>query len=132
MQILISQTVRSAGVSHERVRKTVVLTLRKLRAPRASLAVHLVGDARMRTLNRDYRGINRPTDVLSFPIKEKNDWGDIFLSIPYLKRQAKRFGVPFEEEFCRMLVHGLLHLAGFDHDTKTHAKRMFALQESLL
>jgi probable rRNA maturation factor len=132
MSCIIYQTVRRAGISHARVENIVGKTLRHLRSSKVSVAVHLIGDARMRRMNRVHRGSDRPTDVLSFPMREKEDWGDIFLSIPYVRRQAKRFDVPFEEEFRRMLIHGLLHLAGFDHDTKSQARRMFRLQESLL
>lgn len=132
MPCLVYQTVKNAGISQRRVKKTVEAVLRHVKFPHASVAVHLVGDTRMRTLNRTARGIDRSTDVLSFPMEEREDWGDIFLSIPYLRRQAKRFGVSFEEELHRMLIHGVLHLAGFDHDAPLSAKRMFALQESLL
>lgn len=132
MPCIIYQTVHHAGILHARVEKIVGKILRHLKSQNASVAVHLIGDARMRTLNRVHRGSDWSTDVLSFPIREKEDWGDIFLSIPYLHRQAKRFGVPFEEEFRRMLIHGLLHLAGYDHETKKQARRMFRLQESLL
>lgn len=132
MPCLIYKTVHNADISRIQVEKITLRVLRYLKFGNALVAVHLIGDARMRTLNHRHRGIDRPTDVLSFPIREKNDLGDIFLSIPFLVRQAKRFGVPFEEELRRMLIHGLLHLVGFDHETKIQARRMFRLQESLL
>lgn len=131
MPCTVYQTVHHAGISRLQVENIVLNILKQLQSEKASVAVHLVGNTRMRTLNRAHRGIDRATDVLSFPMQEREDWGDIFLSIPFLVTQAKRFGVPFEEEFRRMLIHGILHLAGFDHDAKGKAKRMFALQEKL-
>jgi probable rRNA maturation factor len=132
MPILVYQTVKNAGMPHARIKKVVAAALRQVKSPRASVAVHLVGETRMRTLNRTGRGIDRPTDVLSFPTGERDDWGDIFLCVPYLRRQAKRFGVSFEEEFCRMLIHGVLHLSGLDHDAPQPAKRMFGMQEAIV
>ena len=95
----------------------------------------------MRAMNRQTRGIDRPTDVLSFNPAEApvawprfpgaaDDLGDLFLCVPYIRRQARRFGVPYREEFLRMLVHGVLHLLGYDHTTKKDAQRMFAVQEA--
>ena len=96
------------------------------------VAVHLVSSNKIKTLNKKYRGINKDTDVLSFPMEEATDWGDIFICIPKIKKQAKEFGVTFEEEFKRMLIHGVLHLAGFDHQKKDESKKMFEIQESIL
>jgi probable rRNA maturation factor len=98
--------------------------------------VHIIGHTRMQTLNTLYRGISAPTDVLSFETGENwsgegsQELGDIFICQPYIITQANRFGVTPREEMIRMLVHGTLHLLGYDHEKQKDATRMFALQES--
>ena len=80
----------------------------------------LCGDGRMRTLNRRYRGMDRSTDVLAFPSAgspERGFLGDIAISIPYAARQARRAGEPFGRELDRLLLHGFLHLLGYDHES---------------
>jgi probable rRNA maturation factor len=74
----------------------------------------------MRTLNRRYRGMDRSTDVLAFPSSgspEGGFVGDIAISVPYAARQARRAGEPFGRELDRLLLHGFLHLLGYDHET---------------
>lgn len=94
----------------------------------------------MKELNRKYRGKNRPTDVLSFsrleggpPAGPVVDVGDIVLCPSVIRIQAREFGVPYHEELARMLIHGVLHIFGFDHErSKAEATRMLRLQETLL
>lgn len=138
-ECLVYQTIRRPGVSRQFIRQSVLAILSYLKKEEASVSIHLIGEQRMRQLNRLYRGLDRPTDVLSFAAKEgsrmphgEHDLGEIFLCPRVVQKQAKRFGVSFQEEFGRMLIHGLLHTLGFDHDTATHAKKMFSLQEDFL
>jgi len=88
------------------------------RAPR-EVSVLFCADTRMRALNRRYRGQDRPTDVLAFPTadSESGFLGDIVISVPYAERQARRRREPGAREIDRLLVHGLLHLMGYDHET---------------
>jgi len=99
------------------------------------VAVLLCGDARIQELNHKYRGKWAATDVLSFPREggRKGDpvCGDLAVSLDTLSRNADRFGTSENEEMKRLLVHGLLHLAGMDHGTGRTGK-MLALQERLL
>ena len=147
MPCTLNAKVRNLGMSRAFIRQTVGTTLRRLAAADAQVSINYIGDRKMQTLNRHYRGNNHPTDVLAFAALEdsvfshprfttKNslsaDWGDIFICVPQIRRQAKRFGVSYKEESCRMLIHGLLHLAGFDHVKPAGARAMFALQESIL
>lgn len=97
----------------------------------ATLTVTFIRDRLMRELNRDYRGIDRPTDVLSFAYSEipnhnkdrQNDWngsnhlGDVVISVETAERYARELGVPFESEIEHLVIHGALHLAGYDHET---------------
>jgi probable rRNA maturation factor len=98
----------------------------------AEVSVLLVGDTAMRSLNRRYRGKDRTTDVLSFPLREgrfsriqPHVLGDIVLSLPAAARQAKAAGEPRRVEIERLLVHGYLHLLGYDHEeSRVEAGRM--------
>ena len=74
------------------------------------------GDARMRRLNREFRRQDRSTDVLAFPAGDGELLGDIVVSVPYAARQARRRGEPRAREIERLLVHGYLHLLGYDHE----------------
>lgn len=137
--IHIYKRVRAADLPDAVIRKTVLAVLRRLRAPDVDVSIHFVGNERIRRLNRLYRGVDRPTDVLAFAVREgawvvKNqaDWGDVFLAVPYIRRQAKNNGIPYLEEAVRMLIHGTLHIAGYDHRYKDEAAEMFGLQEELL
>ncbi|HBB37539.1 MAG: putative rRNA maturation factor [Candidatus Magasanikbacteria bacterium GW2011_GWD2_43_18] len=131
-------TVSKIGVSQTYIRKTVDTTLNMIDHVSREVSVHCVGEQRMRTLNREFRDIDRPTDVLSFPTEDtfsgetQTDSGDIFLCPKYIAKQAKRFGTTYKEECTRMLIHGVLHLHGYDHVKKKDAEDMFRVQEKIL
>lgn len=91
------------------------------------LSVSLVGPRKIKELNRKYRHKDSVTDVLSFPLKEEKEMGDIFICSGQVKRQAKKIGISFEEELARMLTHGILHLVGYNHE-----KKHFDLQEKIV
>jgi probable rRNA maturation factor len=137
--VTVYQQVQHLPLSAVRLRSAADVVFKKLHLPKAIISIHCIGNARMRTLNRIYRGIDRPTDVLSFAAAEgigmkgdTDEIGDVFLAFPYLIHQAKRVGVPVDEECLRMLIHGILHALGYDHGKKKDAAVMFSLQESLL
>lgn len=90
--------------------------------------MYFCGDRRIRSLNRRYRGKNRPTDVLAFP-GEGPLLGDIVISVSFAGRQAQRRGEPRSREVDRLLLHGYLHLLGYDHETD--GGEMDALEASL-
>ncbi len=83
------------------------------------VSVLFCGDTRMRSLNRRYRRRDRPTDVLAFPAGAGAGGvlGDIVVSVPYAARQARRRDEPVPREIDRLVVHGFLHLLGYDHET---------------
>jgi probable rRNA maturation factor len=83
----------------------------------SGMAVTFVGDRKMRRLNRDYRGIDAPTDVLSFVYGNPGELGDVVISTATAARQAESLGVPFDVELRQLVIHGTLHLAGYDHET---------------
>lgn len=136
-ECVVFQNVRLAGISRQRIEKIVGALLRRLNNSRGIVGIHLVGSDRMRRLNHVSRGIDRATDVLSFPINDRgrtaafqtDELGDVFLCLSVIQNQAKRFGVSVQEELVRMLTHGMLHLLGHDHATQREANVMFHLQE---
>lgn len=86
-------------------------------APQASsLGVRFASDRELRRVNRQYRGKDKPTDVLSFP-GEEGHLGDILISVPTARRQAESAGHSTERELKVLLLHGVLHCLGYDHET---------------
>ncbi len=115
-------------------------TLEKLNVENAHLSIILIDDDTMHEMNKKYRGIDRTTDVLSFAyednqkvICEIRELGDIFISIPKMESQAVEYGHSEKRELSFLVVHGVLHLLGFDHTIdEEHEKEQFALQEEIL
>ncbi|MCI8777812.1 MAG: rRNA maturation RNase YbeY [Bacilli bacterium] len=91
-------------------------------------------------LNKEYRGIDRPTDVISFALEDNADLiqsnlrvlGDIYISIDKVYEQAKEYGHSNLREICFLMIHGFLHLLGYDHMEEAEEKVMFAKQEEIL
>ena len=109
------------------------------------LSVSLVDNEFIHKMNKDYRNIDRPTDVISFAFLDTETnrqeillskapvvLGDIYISIDKAKEQAKEYGHPLERELKFLFVHGLLHLLGYDHMKKEDEEIMFPLQEKIL
>ena len=85
----------------------------------SSATIAFVSDKRIRELNRQFRDIDRATDVLSFPADgpDKSNLGDIAISAETAATQAKENGLSFDDEIAQLILHGLLHLSGYDHET---------------
>ena len=103
----------------------------------AELSLELVGDGRMSRLNRTYRGGDGPTDVLAFPLRESPGprsalLGDVVIAFPTAVRQAVSLGHSIDEELVRLLIHGLLHLLGYDHERGEHEARRMQRKEKAL
>jgi probable rRNA maturation factor len=93
-----------------------------------NISLVLVGDAKMKELNKKYRGKNRVTDVLSF-----EELNEIFICLPQAKRQAKALKHPLNCELTRLVVHGIVHLKGYEHEgSKRQAARMLAVENKIL
>ena len=103
----------------------------------AEVCIGLVGDTKMRRLNRTYRHQDRTTDVLAFAYREARTGaspllGDVVISIPAARRQAKAFTHSLDEEVLRLLIHGVLHLVGYDHErSRQQARRMHRKEKEL-
>ena len=100
------------------------------------LTVSLVGEEQMRQLNRTWRNIDAPTDVLSFPMLEEgfddNLLGDVVICLPVAEKQAKEYGHGLSRELAFLAVHGILHLLGRDHENDIEREMMEREQEALL
>lgn len=108
-----------------------------------TVGIRIVGNTAIRRLNNEFRGIDKATDVLSFPnydslvdmkqSQEKNKYvGDLAISLDKVHLQALEYGHSFKREICFLFVHGLLHLIGYDHKDSESEKMMFSLQELIL
>lgn len=122
------------------IKKSVAATLRGAgRAGDFEVGVVFVSDAEMLKLNASYRGKRRTTDVLSFgndgawPGGGKGELlGDVIVSVAQAERQAQAAGKPLRAEIAMLLVHGVLHLLGYDHEKLSEEKVMFQLQNRIL
>lgn len=101
----------------------------------------LVDDERIHEINREYRHIDRSTDVVSFAMEDNDQFyvegmprtlGDIFISVDHAKKQAEEYGHSLRREMCFLFTHGILHLLGYDHMTDEQEKEMFGLQDQIL
>jgi probable rRNA maturation factor len=101
----------------------------------AEVSILLVGDRRIRALNREWRDVDRPTDVLSFALSDPPGigplLGDVVMSVETATRRARDEGRPVARELERYLAHGLLHLLGFDHERPEDARRMARIEARL-
>jgi probable rRNA maturation factor len=84
---------------------------------KSSATIAFVSDKRIRELNRQFRDVDQATDVLSFPADEKFNLGDVAVSVDTAAVQARENGLTFDEEIAQLILHGLLHLCGYDHET---------------
>lgn len=96
------------------------------------LSVVFAVDSEIKALNKKYRGKDRPTDVLSFPLGEKGILGDIVISVERARAQAEAFGTSFKSEVELYIIHGALHLLGYDDETPAAAKAMRKKEKELL
>lgn len=115
-------------------------TLEHENVKNAIFSVVFVDDNEIHEINRNYRNVDRITDVISFAFEDNQDLmyndirmlGDIYICIPQMKRQAEDFGHSEKRELSFLAVHGLLHLLGYDHMNVEDEKEMFSLQELIL
>ena len=119
--------VLDAALKHEKVKNAI-------------FSVVFMEDEEIHKMNKEYRGVDRVTDVISFAFEDNNDLvyngirmlGDIFICIPQMKRQASEYGHSEKRELAFLAVHGILHLLGYDHMNEEDEHVMFELQELIL
>lgn len=112
------------------------------RSGEASVSVIFVTPQEIHEINKSYRQMDRPTDVISFALKDSEDsyemmegeeeLGDIFINVQAIVDQAQEYGHSMRRECCFLFTHGLLHLLGYDHMEEAQEKEMFALQDVIL
>lgn len=104
--------------------------------PDAEVSLTLVNDEKIKELNKVYRGIEKSTDVLSFPLEDEDmpmfHLGDIVISLPTADRQAVDYGHSLNRELSFLAVHGFLHLLGYTHDDNESEREMFQKQNDIL
>jgi len=100
-------------------------TLKILKVKIPEISIVLVGDAKIKALNKKYRKSNKVTDVLVF------DYGEIFICLPQAKKQAKKLGHSLKKELAILLIHAILHLVGYKDKTKKDLNKMLKKQEEI-
>lgn len=128
----VSATTRTFKIDRKTLQQAAQLALKPLGSAEVSIAV--IGDRRMRALNRDALGHDYITDVLSFDHGDSPEGRVIELIVcaPFAARQAKQRGIPFIQELARYVVHGALHCAGYDDHSDKQRAAMWGEQERLL
>lgn len=144
MNVLVSCSHAEGTLDLERVRQTALFALAALDAPEtAEVSVSFVDDGEMASLNEEYRGKQGPTDVLSFecdnlddgfPVAEEDvfELGDVVIAPDVAARQAADAGCDYLDEVDMLVVHGVLHLNGYDHVDPADAEVMEPLQDDVL
>lgn len=137
----------AAEVNAASLRAVAAAALAACGVAEAELTLVITDDEEVQTLNREYRGVDAPTDVLSFAAQEGEDTisvppelaaemarylGDVLIAYPYTTRQAARYGVPLMAELRLLVAHGVLHLLGYDHADEEGEAAMWARQEAVL
>jgi probable rRNA maturation factor len=112
--------------------KQAAETARRAAKLKGGFSILLANDSALRRLNRDFRGADKPTNVLSFPAAAAAYRGDIAIAYGVTKREAKAAGKNFADHAAHLVVHGVLHLAGHDHQRSKDAKAMEALEAKIL
>jgi probable rRNA maturation factor len=136
MQIHYRNEVRGSGVDARALKSAMRRLLASIDRGDASISLTLVDDAAIRELNRDHRGKDKPTDVLSFPLEpepfaHEKLLGDIVISIETARRQAADYDAPLQREIERLMIHGLLHVLGHDHMEPDERREMEAEERRL-
>lgn len=124
---------------YEYLNEVIDFTLNKFEMNEALLNVIFINDEEMHEMNKNYRGIDRTTDVLSFALNDNkridteiNVLGDIYISIDKMKSQSIEYGHSEKRELSFLTVHGILHLLGYDHMEESDERVMFGLQKEIL
>lgn len=122
MEVLVRNNLQKPRIAPNKIKGLTKRILQLLRVQADEVSVVFVSDEEMRYYNQTYRSVPEPTDVLSFPLKGltpegKRNLGDIIISLETASRQAEELGHSVEREVKILLVHGLIHLLGYDHTT---------------
>jgi probable rRNA maturation factor len=141
MKVIIKNQQKLIRINLRTLRKDSLKLLTSFSLDGAELGILFVGDRRMKYLNRVYRNVDRTTDVLSFPLYNSREempcgveflLGDVVINPHQARKQADACGAGFNEEMRRLLIHGFLHLLGYDHErTPYEARKMKKAEKAL-
>ncbi len=138
--IYFRSEVKKSGVDTRRLKTVARTLLREVEEGDSAISISLVDDTEIHALNREHRGKDKPTDVLSFPLYEPGEeahphaerlLGDIVISVDTARRQAAEYDAPLQNEIYRLLIHGVLHVLGHDHEEPDERTRMEAEERRL-
>jgi len=139
MGILIDNRQNSRRISLTKIRRKARVILDALGSPEAELSVLLVDDAAIAQLNRQYLSRSGPTNVIAFPMREgefadvsPHLLGDVVISVETAEREGNESGMALESRLEELLVHGILHLFGYDHEKNTTDARLMAKKSTAL
>ncbi|MEN6489880.1 MAG: rRNA maturation RNase YbeY [Smithella sp.] len=141
MKIQIGNNQKLIKIDKRKIRSIVIKLLKHLDCTDKEVSLSFVNDETIRELNNQYRNKNKPTDVLSFSLQEgefsninPDVLGDIVISVETAKENAQKNDLSFEQEINFLIIHGLLHLLGYDHEntTKEETRKMRQREKELL
>ncbi|MEW6001512.1 MAG: rRNA maturation RNase YbeY [Nitrospirota bacterium] len=141
--VYIKNQQRKIKVNQRRIERYLKKALRLLTLNQAEVSIVLVNDRRMRSINRQFRGIDKTTNVISFPQYNPEEMrnilkfqpsdrfllGDIVINLSMIQKEAVEHGLTFDEELREMMIHGLLHLIGYDHEKSSYGRRKMQKKE---
>jgi probable rRNA maturation factor len=138
--IYFRNETRRSGLDARRLKSVARTLLHEVNEGDSTLSITLVHDPAIQELNREHRGKDKPTDVLSFPLYEPGEaahedterlLGDVVISVDTARRQAAEYDASLQNEIYRLLIHGLLHVLGHDHEEAQERARMEAEERRL-
>lgn len=136
LRVHLKRVVKRPAVDAAGVKRFIKHVLRSEQVAEGGITVVLTDDAGIRDLNARFRGRDRATDVLAFPLGEDDGTGlylgDVIVSLPRAVEQAPRFHNDAESELARLLAHGVLHLLGYDHHSPADGRRMKQAERRVL
>jgi len=140
MEVLVNNRQSSCGISLKKIQQTVKVILNALDCPDGEISILIVDDPQMEKLNRKYLNRTGPTNVIAFPMREGEFshlspqlLGDVVISTDTAAKEAQNSAMSMEQRFSELLVHGILHLFGYDHETSDQdARKMEKKNQELL
>lgn len=140
MEVLIDNRQKKVEISLKTVQKTAKVILNALDSPDAELSILIVDDRQIAVFNKEYLNRTGPTNVIAFPMRTGHFaeitpqlLGDVVISVETAANEGRRIGISMEERFSQLLVHGILHLLGYDHEiSKQDAHKMEEKSNELL
>ena len=139
MEILIEDRQNCHAIAHDAIKRKAKIILNALGSPNGELSILIVGDQEIAELNKTYLDRSGPTNVIAFPMQKgpfghvnPSLLGDVVISLDTAGREAQDAGITTESRFDQLLVHGILHLFGFDHETTSEQAEAMRIKEEQL